>query len=195
MDSENKEQQNTEEELATYEKLRQRLAKILGELNEKINAETIGQAMDKAMAELKEKGGHSKEAIAKAGESLKKDIASTTEHIRPKVDKVTAPVREQFDIWLNKGGELWRDLANEAGYFKEFSRDKSAAFLFNITRGLSEWSQSISDKLDSTLHYKTGEITHGGEFVCTSCEGIIRMKKPGRIPPCPKCSKSEFRRS
>lgn len=195
MEPEKKEQQNSEEELATYEKLRQRVTKSLGELNEKINSETISQAMDKAMADLKEKGEHSKEAIAKAGETLKKDIASTTESLRPKIDKVTAPVKEQFENWFDKGGELWRDIANEAEHFKEFSRDKGAAFLLNITKGLNEWSRDMEDKLDSSLQYKTGEMTHGGEFLCTKCEAKIHMKKPGRIPPCPKCSNSEFRRN
>lgn len=195
MEPDKKETLKNEEELATYEKLRQKVTKSLGELNEKINAETISQAMDKAMADLKEMGEHSKDAITKAGETLKKDIASTTENVKPKIDKVTAPARDQFDHWLDKGGELWRDIANEAEYFKELSRDKGAAFLLNITRGLSEWSQDKKEKLDSSLQYKSGEMTHGGEFVCTSCEGKLRLKKPGRLPPCPKCSKSEFRRS
>ena len=72
MEPEKKETQVTEEELATYEKLRQRVSKGLGELNEKINSETISQTMDKAIADLKGMGEHSKEAIAKASETLKK---------------------------------------------------------------------------------------------------------------------------
>lgn len=195
MEPEKKDTETTEEELATYEKLRQRVTKSLGELNEKINTETISHAMDKAMTDLKEMGEHSKEAIAKAGETLKKDIASTTDSVKPKIDKVTAPAREQFDQWLDKGGELWRDIANEAEHFKEFSRDKGAAFLLNITRGLKEWSSDVNEKLDTSLQYKSGEMTHGGEFICTNCEGKVHLKKPGRLPPCPKCSKSEFRRS
>ena len=195
MEPEKKETQATEEELATYEKLRKQVTKSLGELNEKLNTKTISQAMDKAIADLKEMGEHSKEAVTKAGETLKKDIASTTENIRPKIDKVTAPAKEQFDHWSDKGGELWRDIANEAEYFKELSRDKGASFLLNITKGLSEWSHDMKEKLDTSLQYKSGEMTHGGEFVCKSCEGKIHLKKPGRIPPCPKCSKSEFLRS
>lgn len=195
MEPEKKEKETNEEELATYEKLRQQFAKSFGELNEKFNAESIGQALDKAMADLKEMGEHSKEAIAKAGETLKKDIASTTESVKPKIDKVTAPAKEQFDDWLDKGGALWRDIANEAGHLKEYSRDKGAEFLLNITRGLHEWSRDMQEKLDTSLQYKSGEMTHGGEFVCTSCEGKLHLKKPGRLPPCPKCSKSEFRRS
>jgi isocitrate dehydrogenase len=196
MENEEKKQvENTEEELAAYEKLRQRVSKSFGELNEKISKESISQAMDKAMGDLREMGEHSKETITKAGETLKKDIASTAENIKPKVDKVTGPAKEQFDHWLNKGGALWHDIANEAGYIKELSRDKSGAFFFNITSALSEWSKGVTEKLGTSLRYKTGEMTHGGEFVCTSCEGKIHLKKPGRIPPCPKCSSSEFRRS
>jgi hypothetical protein len=184
-----------EEELAAYEKLLQRVSRRFSELNEKLTSETVGRAIDKAMADLREKGEHSREVIARAGETLRKDIASTTEHIRPRIDKVTEPAREQFDRWLNKGGALWHGIANEAAYYKEFSRDKSGAFLYNITKGLNDWSSSLADRLNTSLQYKTGEMTHGGEFVCTSCESRIHLRKPGRIPPCPKCSHSEFRRS
>lgn len=195
METEEKKTENTEEDLAAYEKLRQRVSKSFGELNEKVNKETIGKAMDKAIDDLKEMGEHSKESITKAADTLKKDIASTTESLKPKVDKVTGPAREQFDHLLNKGGALWNDIADEAGYIKELSRDKSGAFLFNITKALQEWSSSITKKLGTTLKYKSGEMTHGGEFVCISCEGKIHLKKPGRLPPCPKCSGSEYQRS
>ena len=73
--------------------------------------------------------------------------------------------------------------------------DKGGAFLVNVTKGLSEWSRNLSDRLDSSLVYKSGEVTHGGEFVCTACGADIKIKKAGRIPPCPKCSKAEFRRA
>ena len=194
MDTEKK-QQDTEEELAVYEKLRQRVSKILSQLNEKINRETISQAIDKAAAELKELGGYSLETVGKASAALKKDIASTAEHFKPKVDVVTEETRQQFDQWLDKGGALWQDIAREAEYIYEFSRDKGGAFLVNVSRGLSEWSQSLGERLDTSLKYKTGEITHGGTFVCTNCTGTINLKQPGRIPPCPKCTKTEFRRS
>ena len=195
MENDEKKTENTEEELAAYEKLRQLVSKSFGELNEKLSKESIGQAMDKAIEDLKGMGEHSKESISKAAETLKKDIASTAESIKPKVDKVTSPAKEQFDHWFNKGGALWGDIVNEAGYIKEFSRDKSGAFLLNVTTALHEWSLNLKEKLGTSLKYKSGEMTHGGEFTCTSCEGKIHLKKPGRLPPCPKCSNSEYRRS
>ena len=195
MEDEKKESRAAEEELAAYEKLRQKVSKTLSELHEKINGETISHSIDKATSELKELGGHSKEAVAKASNALKKDIASTSEHLKPKVDEVKEGARKQFDHWLDKGGALWRDIATEAEHLYEYSRDKGGAFLSNVAKGVGEWSQHMGEKLDTSLQYKTGEITHGGEFVCTSCEGKIHLKHPGRIPPCPKCSKTEFRRT
>ena len=191
MATEKMQDQTTGEELAAYEKLRQRVSKTFGELHDKINGETISQAIDKATTELKEAGGHSMEAIGKASTALKKDIASTTEHL----NEVTEEAKEQFDNWLDKGGALWHEIAQEAEHVYELSRDKGGAFLLNVTRGLSEWSQSVGESLDTSLKYKTGEISHGGEFVCTNCNGKIHLKHPGRIPPCPKCTKTEFRRS
>ncbi len=195
METDKKQDQAAGEELAAYEKLRQRVSKTFGELKDKINGETISQAIDKATTELKEVGGHSKESIGKASAALKKDIASTAEHLKPKVDEVKEGAKKQFDHWLGKGGALWHDIAQEAEHVYEYSRDKGGAFLVNVAKGLSEWSQSTGEKLHTSLKYKTGEITHGGEFVCTNCKGKIHLKHPGRIPPCPKCTKTEFRRS
>jgi uncharacterized protein YjbJ (UPF0337 family) len=195
METEKKDAETTEEELAVYEKLRQRVSKLLGEVHEKINGETVGHTMEKAVTDLKEVGGHSKEAIGKATESLKKDIASTAEHLKPKLDEAAEGTRKHFDDWVDKGGALWHDIAQEGEHVYEYSRDKGGAFLVNVAKGLSEWSQSMGEKIHTSLKYKTGEITHGGEFVCTNCEGIIHLKHPGRIPPCPKCTKTEFRRT
>ena len=195
MATEKKQAQTTDEEIAAYEKMLQRVSKTLGELYDRINEETISQVIDKATTELKEAGGHSMEAIAKASTALKKDIASTTEHLKPKVEKVTGEAQKQFDNWLDKGGALWHNIAQEAEHVYELSRDKGGAFLVNVTRGLSEWGQTVGKRLDASLKYKTGEISHGGEFICTNCDGKIHLKHPGRIPPCPKCTKTEFRRS
>jgi hypothetical protein len=102
--------------------------------------------------------------------------------------------REVFNKMHNKGGALWREISSEAERIKEVSLDKGGAFLLNVTRGLGEWVGSLSDKLGSSLTYKTGEVTHGGTFTCTACKAEINLKKPGHLPPCPKCSKTEFRR-
>ena len=195
MDKEKKEKLAAEEELTAYEKLRQNVSKTFSELNEKMSAESISHAMEKAMADLKEAGEHSKGVISRAGDTLKKDIASSISQLKPKLAEDVEETRKDFNRMHNKGGALWREISNEAEHFKEASLDKGGVFLSNVTRGLGEWAISFSDKLYSSLSYKTGEITHGGTFTCTSCKGEINLKKPGHIPPCPKCTKTDFRRS
>lgn len=182
------------EELAVYEKFRLRVSKILGEIQGQINGEAISQAMDKAADELKGAGEYTKEAIATARESLKKDIATTGDYIKPKIDAMSGDAKKHFEHWRDKGGDLWQEFSKEAESLMELSRDKGAAFLRNVATGLGEWSHKFADKLDASLIYKTGEITHGGEFACEKCGAKINLKKTGHIPPCPKCSKTEFRR-
>lgn len=195
METEEKQSKATDEELDAYKKIRQQVSKTFGELQEKMNTETISHAINKAITELKDAGEYSMEAISNASAALKKDIASTTENLKPKVNEVTEEAKTQFNNWLDKGGALWHDIAQEAKHVHEYSRDKGGAFLLNVIRGLSEWGQATSEKLDTSLNYKTGETSHGGEFICTNCGGKIHLKHPGRIPPCSKCRKTEFRRS
>ena len=190
-----KEKKIVEEELTAYEKLRQNVSKTFGELNEKINTESISHAMDKAMADLKDAGEHSKDVISNAGDALKKDIASSISHIKQKGTADIEETRKDFNKMQNKGGALWREISSEAEHITEVSLDKGGAFLSNVTKGLGDWARSLSDKLDSSLSYKTGEVSHGGTFICTGCEAEIHLKKPGHLPPCPKCSKTEFRRA
>jgi len=195
MADEKKDKQAVEEALEAYEKLRQKISKTLGELNEKISTDSISHAMEKAKEELKKAGEHSKESISRASETLKKDITSSISQIKPKMEADVEETRENFQQLYNKGGELWHEISNEAEKITKKSLDKGGEFLVNVTKGLSEWTKNLSDKLDNSLLYKTGEVTHGGEFACMACGAEIKLKKPGRIPPCPKCSKTGFRRA
>jgi hypothetical protein len=183
-----------DQDLAVYEKLRQRVSKGLGELYD-INADSISQSMDKAVAELREMGGYSKEAITRALAMLKKDIASTGAYVKPKLDEVSEDAKNRFDSWRDKGGALWREMSQEGEYLMSLSRDKGGGFLASVAKAISDWSQNVAEKLEVSLTYKTGEVSHGGEFNCLDCGGKINLKQPGRLPPCPKCRKTEFRRA
>lgn len=54
---------------------------------------------------------------------------------------------------------------------------------------------SFADKADGALACKSGEITSAGKLVCNHCHNEMNFKKTGRIPPCPKCHKTEFTKS
>lgn len=44
------------------------------------------------------------------------------------------------------------------------------------------------------LPYHTGEITGPGVLVCDQCGEKLHFRKPGHIPPCPKCGGTTFHR-
>ncbi|MDX8387055.1 MAG: hypothetical protein R8M46_00780 [Ghiorsea sp.] len=50
----------------------------------------------------------------------------------------------------------------------------------------------FADKADDALACKSGEITSAGKLKCNACNYEMNFKKTGRIPPCPKCHKTEF---
>jgi len=51
---------------------------------------------------------------------------------------------------------------------------------------------SFGDKADDALACRSGEITSAGKLQCNACGYEMHFKKTGRIPPCPKCHKTEF---
>ncbi len=50
----------------------------------------------------------------------------------------------------------------------------------------------FADKAEDALACKSGEITSAGKLTCNACGYEMNFKKTGRIPPCPKCHKTEF---
>lgn len=47
---------------------------------------------------------------------------------------------------------------------------------------------------DMANEWHTGEVTSIGTLVCTNCSKELHFRKAGRIPPCPSCSHTEFKR-
>ena len=141
------------EELAVYEKLRLRVSKMLGELQEKVNKDTIAQSMEKATNELKDVGEHSKEIIGKAKDAMNKDIATSSKYI----SNVSGDAKKHLDDWADKGGAFWNEIGKEVEYVMDLSRDKGGAFLLNMVNAVSGWSQNLGKSLDESLTYKTGE--------------------------------------
>lgn len=53
----------------------------------------------------------------------------------------------------------------------------------------------LSDRLERPLIIHTGEVTGPGTLTCVECGGEMRYEDSGRIPPCPRCHKTAFRKS
>ncbi len=64
-----------------------------------------------------------------------------------------------------------------------------------MAKTAGEQLEVFANKITDRLSYKTGEIAGAGTLQCTRCEQALTFDKATRIPPCPKCRNTTFRRS
>ena len=67
--------------------------------------------------------------------------------------------------------------------------------LATLAKTAGEQLEVFAGKIDGRLTYKTGEIAGAGNLQCTQCKQTLTFDKAARIPPCPKCRHTVFRRS
>lgn len=102
-----------------------------------------------------------------------------------------------------------RDLNDAADYLEQTGDELSAWLSFDlklVEDRLLEVFSKVADKTRLELaqlaaqarrseEYHTGEITSIGTLACKNCGTLVRFKKTGRIPPCPKCHQTAFVRT
>jgi hypothetical protein len=117
-------------------------------------------------------------------------------------------------------GELTREEATRVAAYVERDIKDLAAYIADAGSGLREWWRfdlrvmeermlevfsSVADQTSLQLRewaeqarrapaYRTGEITGPGTLNCETCGEELNFLKAGRIPPCPKCGGTGYRR-
>jgi len=129
---------------------------------------TFEEALKKAKEELASAGDFSREQADRMGEYVRRDLKQNADKAREAVMKAIEPQR----------------LA--AGAQSAFSR---------ILTSAAETLTELAERSEKILEYRTGEITSAGTLTCKACEAEMHMTKTTRIPPCPKCHKTVFRKS
>jgi Zn finger protein HypA/HybF involved in hydrogenase expression len=129
---------------------------------------TFDEALKKAKEELSSAGDFSREQADKLGEYVRRDLKANANKAKDAVRKAVEPQR----------------LA--AGAQSAFSR---------ILSTTAETLTELAERSEKSLEHKTGEITSPGTLTCKDCEAEMHMTKTTRIPPCPKCHKTVFRKS
>lgn len=159
-------------ELAAYQKLRTDVQKLLTDARDTLSADTFRHAIDEARTRLRAAGEHTVDSIDKAIASIEKEMVGAGQRIGARLDNLSERSADLFYIW----------------------RDRSGRFLADAGHALSEWVQEISARLEQQT-YRTGDIAASGELECMACGEHVRLETPAHVPLCPKCRKTEFRRS
>ncbi|MCK4536497.1 MAG: hypothetical protein KAT93_05760 [Desulfuromonadales bacterium] len=147
--------------------LYEKLANRTAELLEE-GKKTLDEALKKAKEELSKAGNFSGEQMDKVASYVRRDLVENA-------GKASEAVRQSVDPHRVA-----------AGVQSVFSR-----ILTSTADALSDLAQ----KTEKTLEFKTGEITSPGTLTCKDCGAEMHMKSTVRIPPCPKCHKTLFRKS
>ncbi len=101
-------------------------------------------------------------------------------------------------------GFMERDFAQLAGSMRDEARDRlnparlGAGAMASISSLLNAASSVLSDaagRAEKGLLCRSGEVTSAGTLACISCGHEIHLKKTGRVPPCPTCHATEFKKS
>lgn len=129
---------------------------------------TFDEALKKAKDELASAENFSRERLDRLGEYVRRDLKENARKAKDAVRMAIEPQR----------------LA--AGAQSAFSR---------ILTSAAETLSELAERSEKSLEYKTGEITSAGTLTCKGCDAEMHMTKTTRIPPCPKCHKTLFRKS
>jgi hypothetical protein len=158
------------EEKRAYDDLASRASGYLRRTQE-VTAEAIAAAVAQARTTAQAAGEFSSEQIERASKYLNRDlldIQRNSDRARSFFTKSLAPSRLRSGFL-----SLASDVLERAG------------------SGLS----SLSDRLEAPLLVHTGEVTGPGALTCVECGGVMRYEDSGRVPPCPRCHKTAFRKS
>jgi len=77
----------------------------------------------------------------------------------------------------------------------EFDKQLIEEKVLAVFASMADQTRLELDHLKETAsEWHTGEITGIGVLVCQNCGKELHFNKPGRIPPCPSCKHTVFKR-
>lgn len=165
----------TEKFLKTYHAMLDQV-KDLWHSAEKKALPTLSENLEKAAEKVSELGELTKEEAEKIGGYIQRDLEEAGDYLSEYMEK-NGP---QLENWVKD------ELA-----FAETQFAEVFATLADKTRLELD---ALAERARKVGIWHTGEITNIGKLYCQNCDEVLHFKKPGHIPPCPKCKGTEFKK-
>lgn len=145
----------------------EKLAERTAELIEE-GRKTLDEALKKAKDELTRAGNYTSEQADRVAGWVRRDVRDSAEKASDAVKKAFEPQRVAVG---------------------------AQSVLARILTGTADALNELAKKTEQGLEFKTGEVTSAGTLTCKECGAEMHIKQAARIPPCPKCHKTVFRKS
>lgn len=137
---------------------------------------TLAENIEIAAEKASELGELTKEEAEKLGSYIKHDLEEASEYLSDYV-AINGP---QLENWVKD--EL------------SFAEIQFADMFANLADKTRLELDALAERARQVGVWRTGEITNVGVLYCQSCDEVLHFKKPGHIPPCPKCHGTEFKK-
>lgn len=164
--------QEREDKLArAYHKMVSRVRSLLSEEKSKAEPE-IPKGIEAAKQKAVELGELNQEEADRLGEYLRRDLEDAARYL------------------TDTGKALGDWLALDLELIEEQLLDAFSQVADKTRLELALWAEQARHAQD----YYAGEIVGIGAFACLNCGERLHFHEAGRLPPCPKCSHTLFKR-
>jgi len=160
----------TKNMISAYEKLLKFTMDEVKFLEEKTGP-ALHKLIDSSSKKIHELGDITEDEAEKISDYLKRDLIEAASFINETGDDLNEWLALDIEIIEDYIIDLFKQAADQTTI--ELNRIKFAA---------------------ETAEYRTGEISGPGVLMCDECGENLHYKKPGHIPPCPRCKGTRFHR-
>ncbi|TLS67973.1 NADP-dependent isocitrate dehydrogenase [Mariprofundus erugo] len=163
--------------------------------------EQEADVLDEAVDQYDRLAEQFKEVFESGAEKTGEFASTAMEKARQQLTAAGAFTEEQGK---NLKTFLERDFSQIAQSMREEAREKlnpsrvgagALASLSTLLAATGNVLSSVAARTQKALSCRSGEITSAGTLTCSSCGHELHFKKTGRVPPCPTCHSTEFRKS
>jgi hypothetical protein len=157
--------------VAAYEKMFERAAENMHAAEVKTGS-VLHKAIDEAKDNAVELEELSKEDATKVSEWLKRDLDDAVSYL----------------------SETGHELKDWLGFETTLLESATLDLLLKAADKTTVESLLMKENVRQAFIYNAGEITSAGTLICDQCGEILQFYKAGKIPSCPRCHATTFRR-
>lgn len=156
--------------IRAYDQMMEQAKKALEQAREG-NIPPLQELLDTARDKTVELGELTMEEAQKVSDYLKRDLEDAAKNWQEN--------QRQLSEWLHFDMELVENRL----------RDMFALMVDHTQQTLDSFAEQAN-----AIGWHTGEIVGPGTLICDNCGEELHFHQTGRIPPCPKCHHTVFRR-
>lgn len=170
--SENEKRDTVDKMVDGYEHMVKRTHEAL-EQAEKETIPAVRELLEKTRDNMVELGELTREEAAKVADYVERDVKEAAGYI----------------------AETGEDLRNWWRFDLDLMEQRMLEMFSTVADQTSVQLRSWAEQARRATEYRAGEISGPGTLVCTACGAEVPMHKTGRIPPCPECEGTAFKRA